>query len=142
MAELAADFAAKLPPQTDMATVVALSGELGAGKTTFAQAVTKTLGVKETVNSPTFVIQRMYALANQKWQRLVHIDAYRLKSADELRALGWEEIVADKDNLIVIEWPENVPGAIPESAHRITIEIGDPSTTLGTGGEARTIHHG
>ncbi|HEY4517000.1 MAG TPA: tRNA (adenosine(37)-N6)-threonylcarbamoyltransferase complex ATPase subunit type 1 TsaE [Candidatus Paceibacterota bacterium] len=125
MQRFARSFISTLQPEIGTATVVALSGELGAGKTTFAQALARALGVEETVNSPTFVIEKIYALSHQKWQRLIHIDAYRLKSAEELRALGWERMVADKNNLIVIEWPENVAGAIPESAHRITIEIGE-----------------
>ena len=150
------DFVAKLQSSKNSATTVALSGELGAGKTTFAQAVAKSLGVQETVNSPTFVIEKIYPVKSLRdhgaglvkhgghgagvlqnsppvggWQRLVHIDAYRLKSAAELRALSWDEMVGNPDNLILIEWPEHVEGAIPEDAHHIFITIGD--------GEERTI---
>src|SRR3989338_3130454 len=110
MQRFARSFISTLQPEIGTATVVALS---------------RALGVEETVNSPTFVIEKIYALSHQKWQRLIHIDAYRLKSAEELRALGWERMGSDKNNLIVIECPENVAGAIPESAHRITIEIGE-----------------
>ena len=131
MSRFAANFIAQLSPDQRGATVLGLSGELGAGKTTFAQATARALGVEETVNSPTFVIEKIYSLQNQRWQRLIHIDAYRLKSADELRALGWDDIVADKNNLIVIEWPENVPSLIPETARRISIKINED--------EARTI---
>lgn len=134
MSRFAADFVLKLQPASGAATLVALSGALGAGKTTFAQAVARALDVEETVNSPTFVIEKIYALLNQKWQHLIHIDAYRLKSAEELRALGWNDLIADPKNLIVIEWPENVPNLIPETAHRVSVEIGE--------GEARTIHYG
>lgn len=115
------------------ATVVALSGELGAGKTTFAQGAARALGVDEQVTSPTFVIEKIYALADQKFARLVHIDAYRLKTADELRALGWDELIAENGNLIIIEWPENVPEAIPLDAKHISIAIGE--------GEERTINY-
>lgn len=133
MRTFAGEFIAALAPRASAATVIALSGELGAGKTTFAQAAAKVLGVAETVNSPTFVIQKVYSLSNQKWQRFVHIDAYRLKSAEELFALGWTELVADPANLIVIEWPENVPDAIPKGAHRVSIKIEE--------GESRTIYY-
>ena len=133
MAAFAAEYIADINPAAS-AIVLGLSGELGAGKTTFAQAVAKALGVEETVNSPTFVIEKIYQLRGQSWERLVHIDAYRLKGAAELYALGWDELIADPRNLIVIEWPENVESAIPKDAHRITIEIGD--------GEARTITYG
>ena len=131
MARFAASFVEKLQPQEESATIVALSGELGAGKTTFAQAVAKHLGVEETVNSPTFVIEKIYKLSGEGWGQCVHIDAYRLKSADELHALGWDQLVADSQNLILIEWPEHVESAIPKDAHRISIEIGE--------GESRTI---
>ena len=106
-----------------LATVVTLSGDLGAGKTTFAQGIAKALGVEEAVTSPTFVIEKVYALADQKWLRLVHIDAYRLKGVHELEVLGWKELIADPGNLIVIEWPERVPGAIPGHATKIHFEI-------------------
>lgn len=144
MRGFAVDFITRLTSNASGATVLALSGELGAGKTTFAQAVAMSLGVKETVNSPTFVIEKIYpvkpkghgagAHTYQRWQRFVHIDAYRLKSAAELRALGWDELIADPANLILIEWPENVPDAIPEDAHHISLEIG--------AGEERTINYG
>ena len=133
MAAFAAEYIADINPAAS-AIVLGLSGELGAGKTTFAQAVAKALGVEETVNSPTFVIEKIYQVRGQSWERLVHVDAYRLKGAAELYALGWDELIADPRNLIVIEWPENVESAIPKDAHRITIEISDS--------EARTITYG
>lgn len=134
MADFVSDFIARLSPRSDAATVIALSGELGAGKTTFTQAAAKALGVGETVHSPTFVIEKIYALNNQKWERLVHIDAYRLKSVQELSTLGWDEIIVNAANLVIIEWPEHVSEAIPKNAHNIQIEIGE--------GEERTVHHG
>lgn len=106
------------------ATVVALSGELGAGKTTFTQEVAKVLGVEDHVVSPTFVIQKIYALKNQKFEHLIHIDAYRLESAKELEHLGWHDIVANSSNLILIEWPERVAELIPAYAIRITLSHG------------------
>ena len=95
----------------DEALVIGLSGHLGAGKTAFTKIVAKTLGVEEEVTSPTFVIMKMYEMNAQNlvpWKRLVHIDAYRLERSEELAALDWEKLVADKNNLILIEWPENV----------------------------------
>ena len=56
------------------------------------------------------------------WKRLIHIDAYRLEGAHQLESLGWKEISADPSNLILIEWPEMVEGAIPEGAIRVKIE--------------------
>ena len=105
----------------ERATVVALSGDLGAGKTTLTQAVARKLGVAESVISPTFVIMKMYYAKHDAYARLVHIDAYRLNSSAELERLGWGELIADPKNLILIEWPERVPEAIPVDAHRVTL---------------------
>ncbi len=118
MRELEAEakrFVAALHPRAE-AVVVALSGELGAGKTAFVKAVTKALGVREHVTSPTFVIMKIYELERQKFQKLVHIDAYRLKGMHHLKVLGWEELVRDPHNLIFVEWPEQVAEAMPKGA--------------------------
>jgi tRNA threonylcarbamoyladenosine biosynthesis protein TsaE len=116
-------FISKAYPNNDQALVVGLSGHLGAGKTAFTKSVAKILGVAEEVTSPTFVIMKIYMLNDRDpmindqknaapfgfpWKRLVHIDAYRLERREELDALDWEKLVADKGNLILIEWPENV----------------------------------
>lgn len=103
------------------ATVVGLSGDLGAGKTTFVQAVARHLGVKNKVNSPTFVIIKKYALKNKKHKFMFHLDAYRLKNENELLHLGWEDIISNEGHLVFIEWPENVAGAIPKHAQKIHI---------------------
>ncbi|MEQ1561378.1 MAG: tRNA (adenosine(37)-N6)-threonylcarbamoyltransferase complex ATPase subunit type 1 TsaE [Nitrospira sp.] len=112
--KIAKDFASTLVGFTDRATVVGLSGNLGAGKTTFTQALAKAFGVTETVNSPTFVIEKIYDLENQKFEKLIHIDAYRLESSSELLHLGWKEIISDPKNIILIEWPEKVADIMPE----------------------------
>lgn len=111
----------------DSATIVALLGELGAGKTAFTQTLAKHFGVEESVASPTFVIQKAYD-AKGSFKRFIHIDAYRLKSAQELEALGWAETMSDAGNLIVIEWPERVTELIPADAHRIALEFVDEDT--------------
>ena len=119
-------FADALEPE-DRATVVALSGELGAGKTAFTQTIAKHFGIEESVVSPTFVIQKAYD-ARGPFARLIHIDAYRLKGAHELAALGWQEILNDPRNLILLEWPERVAELIPGDAHRIALEFVDEQT--------------
>ncbi|MGH7249979.1 MAG: tRNA (adenosine(37)-N6)-threonylcarbamoyltransferase complex ATPase subunit type 1 TsaE [Minisyncoccia bacterium] len=105
------------------AIVVGLSGNLGAGKTAFVQAAGRHLGVKNRINSPTFVIMKKYSLS-PKWKHkfLFHLDAYRLKNEKELLHLGWEEIIGDKENLVFIEWPENVSKAMPKHSKFIYIE--------------------
>lgn len=120
----AAAFARTLAPRQDGATIVALSGELGAGKTTFVQAVARACGVQEPVQSPTFVIMQMYDIADSGtgFARLIHIDAYRLNNAHDIEILGWKELAADPRNLICIEWPEQVAGVVPETAQKVTLE--------------------
>ncbi len=122
MPKAAADFVAGLRPGAT-ATVVTLSGSLGAGKTTFTKGIARALGVDETVASPTFVIQKTYDLKDQLYKKLIHIDTYRLKSMQELVTIGWNDILADPHNLIVLEWPEAVPGAIPDTAIAIRFDI-------------------
>ena len=105
---------------TDMAaTVIALQGELGSGKTTFAQAFGKVVGVEDHMQSPTFVIMKSYDVDWKGYKKLIHIDAYRLESESELLHLGWDEMIKDAGNLILIEWPERVEGIIPKDSKRI-----------------------
>src|SRR3954467_7628344 len=96
-AALANDWVASLDTSRDEALVVGLYGNLGAGKTSFTQAVARELGVKDVVNSPTFVIEKIYETAHPNFKRLIHIDAYRLEDARELQVLNFEELVANKN---------------------------------------------
>jgi tRNA threonylcarbamoyladenosine biosynthesis protein TsaE len=105
------------------ALVVALSGDLGAGKTAFTKAVARHLGIKDKVTSPTFIIIKKYPLKKSKnYKFLFHLDAYRLKDEKELLHLGWEEIINNKEHMVFIEWPENVSKIIPRGARFIYIK--------------------
>jgi tRNA threonylcarbamoyladenosine biosynthesis protein TsaE len=127
----AARFAQTLAPDTTGATLVSLIGELGAGKTTFTKAVAKTLGIEEIVNSPTFVLEKIYALPEtQPFKRLLHIDAYRLESGAELSPLGFTALLEDRENLILLEWPQKVMDALPQPAVEISIVVHDSSRTI------------
>jgi tRNA threonylcarbamoyladenosine biosynthesis protein TsaE len=127
MFERAAEFVETLVPGK-MATIVALSGDLGAGKTTFSQGVARALGVEEQVTSPTFVLQKIYLLKDQSFDRLVHMDAYRLERPEQLNALGWNEITSDPKTLVLLEWPEHVSGGLPGNAHRVSLVFVDEHT--------------
>lgn len=120
----AKSLAARLSPKQGCATLVTLSGELGAGKTTFTQAVAKAYGVKDSVTSPTFVLQKVYDLPDTAgFRHLIHIDAYRLEGGEELTALGWNALMDDSSNLILLEWPENVADALPHADVAIALSV-------------------
>lgn len=118
----ASRFVLSLRPGTDKATLVTLSGNLGAGKTAFVQAAAKALGVTEYVTSPTFVLAKNYPLLEQAFSRLAHIDAYRLKSGDDLRSIKFEDLYKDPHTLIMLEWPEMVGNELPPADVAITLE--------------------
>ncbi|MEK7514295.1 MAG: tRNA (adenosine(37)-N6)-threonylcarbamoyltransferase complex ATPase subunit type 1 TsaE, partial [Patescibacteria group bacterium] len=83
---LAHSFAQKSSPLGKRAKIVGLIGELGAGKTAFVKEVAHLLGVKDTLTSPTFVIEKIYPLKGKQFKKLIHIDAYRLSEGKELTA--------------------------------------------------------
>lgn len=129
--QFARKFLEKLPANTDGATIVGLSGDLGSGKTAFVKAAATALGVKEGVLSPTFVLAKFYAIpGRQSWSRLVHVDAYRIEDPDEFKALRWSELVADPQNLIFIEWPERISALCPENAPKLDFCFVDESTRM------------
>ncbi len=110
------------------AMVISLSGELGAGKTTLTQEIAGLLGIKEKVVSPTFVIMKRYETTSQDFKYLIHIDAYRLDSSQELLALGWKELMENEENLVVLEWPERVPECLEDNVCRVILGHRDERT--------------
>ncbi len=125
--KLAKDWLASLS-QRDEATIVGLYGNLGAGKTAFTQAVARELGITEPTTSPTFVIEKLYETTHPIFKRLIHIDAYRLDAGRELQALDFEKLVENPNNLILIEWPENVKEILPDNHLKIHCEFVDETT--------------
>ncbi|HVZ94217.1 MAG TPA: tRNA (adenosine(37)-N6)-threonylcarbamoyltransferase complex ATPase subunit type 1 TsaE [Phycisphaerales bacterium] len=90
--------------------VVALHGELGAGKTRFVRGLARGMGADpDAVSSPTFVVMQEYAAPGAN---LIHIDAYRLQGGDELDAIGWDRI-ADGRSVLAIEWAERIESELP-----------------------------
>jgi tRNA threonylcarbamoyladenosine biosynthesis protein TsaE len=115
------------------AIVVGLSGDLGAGKTTFSKKFAERIGVSDTVTSPTFVLQKKYKIPtnsplNGLVSDFVHIDAYRLESSRELEVLGWGELITTPLTLVFIEWPEKVEGVLPENMIKIQFDFVDENT--------------
>jgi tRNA threonylcarbamoyladenosine biosynthesis protein TsaE len=99
--------------------VIALTGELGSGKTTFSQGLGHVLGVKRIV-SPTYILLRQYQLPKSSlFSALYHADLYRLSDPEEALSLGLTEIWSDPDNLLLIEWPEKILDLLPENSVHI-----------------------
>lgn len=126
--EETARFAGSLVPRQRGATLVTLSGELGAGKTAFTKAVARALGIHETVNSPTFVLEKIYLLPENYghrksvFKRLIHIDAYRLEKGTDLAPLGFDELMQNPGNLILLEWPERVADVLSEVTRQVSFK--------------------
>ncbi|MFB0921523.1 MAG: tRNA (adenosine(37)-N6)-threonylcarbamoyltransferase complex ATPase subunit type 1 TsaE [Oscillospiraceae bacterium] len=98
-------------------TVVALYGDLGAGKTAFVRGMARGLGSRDRVTSPTFTIVNEYGGTLE----LFHFDMYRLKSSDELFDIGWEDYLA-RGGVCVVEWSENVSDAFDGTEIKVTID--------------------
>lgn len=105
------------------ATVVALSGDLGSGKTTFSKEVGRVLGVKETIISPTFVIQKKYVTNDSVFTQFIHMDMYRIEDESEAQSLKLDELYKDEHVLVFVEWPEKIKQSIPEDAPWFSFEV-------------------
>jgi tRNA threonylcarbamoyl adenosine modification protein YjeE len=110
-ARLGAGIAAGLRP----GDAVALWGDLGAGKTTLARAILKSLGVTDEVPSPTFTLVQSYDTV----PKVAHFDLYRLKRAREIEELGLEDALLD--GAVLVEWPERAPEALPPDALHVRL---------------------
>jgi tRNA threonylcarbamoyladenosine biosynthesis protein TsaE len=118
-----------------LALVLVLKGDLGSGKTAFTKFIGELLGVSEEVTSPTFSIEKRYKTSIENREKfgietLIHIDAFRLESGNEILAIDFEETLKDPKNLICFEWPEMVSdiGILPQDAPIIEFEFVDENT--------------
>ena len=105
----------------ESATIIALSGDLGAGKTTFVQLLAEVLDVTDTVTSPTFVVMKQYEVENNIFTQLIHIDAYRIEDKDEMRPLGLSALLAQPGILVCIEWAERIASLLPTQAIQVAL---------------------
>jgi tRNA threonylcarbamoyladenosine biosynthesis protein TsaE len=118
------------PARMKTALVIALRGDLGAGKTTFTQGFFRGLGMKKNPVSPTFVIMRRYKIPGLKpkvksrFTDIYHFDAYRLKKAEDAEVLELGKILSDPGNIILIEWPEKIEGVLPRGVIRLDFVYG------------------
>jgi tRNA threonylcarbamoyladenosine biosynthesis protein TsaE len=111
----------------DGQNIVLLQGNLGAGKTTFSQAVLEYLGAEGPFTSPTFVIMKDYEVNFEnknriKFKKVYHLDCYRIDE-EGLNDLNWDDIIEDKESLILVEWPEKIEKTLPEKYVKIGFEV-------------------
>ena len=113
------EFAKQFASTLKSGAVVLLTGDLGAGKTTFVKAVAKELGFTGLVTSPTFTLLNEY---NAKFP-IYHFDMYRLQSANEAIESGLDEILRGSDGVCFVEWPQKVAGILPEKNIMLDIQV-------------------
>jgi tRNA threonylcarbamoyladenosine biosynthesis protein TsaE len=107
--------------------VVALHGELGSGKTTFAQGFAEGLGIRTRLLSPTFIIVRRYPLKGNR-SFFYHVDLYRIEGAVNSRDLGLDEFLSDQSAVVLIEWAEYLGGDLPVRCIDVSIRREDNDT--------------
>lgn len=108
------------------AVVLALNGNLGSGKTIFVQGFCHFFKVKQKIVSPTFVLMKSFRLHSPKikFQRIYHLDCYRLQTPKEILALNFKEIINEPQNIVLIEWPEKIKKFLPRKTIKIEFRHG------------------
>ena len=109
------------------ALVVALTGELGSGKTTFTKTLLRTLGVKKRVASPTFIFSRRYRSRLKYHKDIWHFDVYRLNSPKGVKEIGLREAISHDENLVLVEWADKVKGILPRGTIWVEFKHGAKS---------------
>ena len=110
-----AALARELPP----GSILALDGDLGAGKTVFSRGFARGLGIGEPVSSPTYTIIQEYALPGGG--RLYHLDLYRIANSASALAFGVDEFLDDPESVALVEWPERIADILPPGTLRVEI---------------------
>jgi tRNA threonylcarbamoyladenosine biosynthesis protein TsaE len=119
--QLGKDFAAQL----SVGDVVALYGDLGAGKTEFVRGVCDFFHVGDIVSSPTFTIINSYSgdLEDDEEVKIYHVDLYRINSPDELADIGFDECLAAPDSIKLVEWAEKANGSLPRRRYTVIFRL-------------------
>jgi tRNA threonylcarbamoyladenosine biosynthesis protein TsaE len=118
------ELAEYVAEQINPGDILALSGELGAGKTTFVKFLVSALGTQHSVTSPTFALMRSYKIAKRgNLKRILHLDAYRIEHESEILALDLDEELSDGKTALVIEWPEKIPSWTKRQKNVVLIQI-------------------
>lgn len=125
--------------KNNTASVIGLYGDLGSGKTNFTKILAKNIGVKKEITSPTFIIQRNFDLneisennifeqLTTKFKKIYHFDVYRIESLNELKTIGWDEVISNPENLVVIEWANLIEQVLPNETLKIKFSVVDEDT--------------
>jgi len=112
----------------ERAAVLGLIGNLGGGKTTFLHGFAKGLGIKEKVNSPTFIIMRRYKMQDARYKNFYHLDCYRLNKPREILDLGWKEIIENPKNIVAVEWAGKMKKIMPQETIWLNFEFVNDKT--------------
>lgn len=115
-------IAAELANKLKGGEVLALSGDLGAGKTTFIKGLGCALGIKKNITSPTFVLMKVYPVKNKIF---CHIDAYRVEKSQELADIGVLENFGQKNSICAIEWAEKIKDLLPRKRIEIKLQLAE-----------------
>ena len=118
--------AGQFSEQLNPGNVVALQGDLGAGKTTFSQMLLKHCGVTDVVKSPTYTLYEQYQVGEQGY---VHMDLYRLTDPEELFFMGIEDLL-DGRQILLVEWPDKGKGVLPEADWTLVFQLSGLNRTL------------
>lgn len=129
-AEETQKIASQIAQQVKDGGVIALSGPLGAGKTTFTQGFALALGIKGKLISPTFVLLRNYPIPGNSEGQLFHIDLYRLENNHQIESIGLPDILSNPKNIVLIEWADKLD-KLPENTTQVRIRVtGDHSREI------------
>jgi len=123
------EFGEQLAGYLKAGDVIALVGDLGAGKTHITQGIAKAKGNEGEVTSPTFALVNEYLSGNTE---VLHFDLYRMENAEELLQIGWEEYL-ERDAILVVEWADRFPELMPAGTHCILIEHLEEGRSLNYG---------
>ncbi|MFH1661779.1 MAG: tRNA (adenosine(37)-N6)-threonylcarbamoyltransferase complex ATPase subunit type 1 TsaE [Candidatus Falkowbacteria bacterium] len=117
------NFAKKFAKTLKGGEVIGLIGDLGAGKTVFTKGLASGLDIKNNITSPTFVLMKIYKTSNRSSiKNLCHIDAYRIKTHQDIIAIGAQEYFNREDTITVIEWADNIKKILPKKTRFITLK--------------------
>lgn len=114
--------------------VISLEGNLGAGKTVISKGIAQGLGITEVVNSPTFVLMKVYSVKRGRTENLIHVDAYRLSGHEELLNVGLGDYLGQPDSIVLIEWGDKVKEILPPQVIKLQVEQrGETDRSIETG---------